>query len=122
MIKVRLDCASYALQMGYYSQAFTQLEDISILLNLRKVVAPIKSAMLSQYYLFLSKIFWNSKYYSYHTFFLYHHYLIHKNLPSVTEEEKIKLTNEILLGILSVPSNSLESTQNEDSRTKIAQL
>lgn len=96
--------------MGYYSQAFVQLEDISILLNLRKVVAPIKSNMLSHYYLFLSKIFWNSKYYCYHTYFLYHHYLIYKNLPTATEEEKQRLTNEILLGILSVPSSSLEST------------
>lgn len=93
MIKVRLDCANYSLQMGYYSHAFTQLEDISILLNLRKVIAPIKSHMLSQYYLYLSKIFWNSKYYCYHTYFLYNHYFIHKNLPNITDEEKQKLTN-----------------------------
>ncbi|KAL4472632.1 hypothetical protein ABPG74_018581 [Tetrahymena malaccensis] len=122
MIKVRLDCANYALQMGFYSHAFTQLEDISILLNLRKVIAPIKLHMLSQYYFYLSKIFWNSKYYCYHTYFLYNHYFIHKNLPSTTEEEKQKLTNQILLSVLSIPSNSLENSQNEDSRMKIAQL
>lgn len=110
LIKVRLDCVESALAMGFYSHAFTQLEDISILLNLRKVTTPIKQRMISTYYLQLSKIFWNSKYYQYHSFFLYNHILVYRTNPNATPEEIKQLVDELLLGILSIPSNSLEST------------
>jgi hypothetical protein len=78
--------------------------------------------MISTYYLQLSKIFWNSKYYQYHSFFLYHHILVYRTNPNATQEEVKALVDELLLGILSIQSNSLESQQNEESRMKIAQL
>lgn len=122
LIKMRLDCVEAALAMGFFSHAFAQLEDISILLNLRKVTTPVKMRMLSTYYLQLSKIFWNSRYYSYHSFFLYNHILVYRTNPSATTEEIRLLVDELLLGIMSIPPSSLESQQNEESRNKIAQL
>lgn len=109
LIKMRLDCVEAALAMGFFSHAFAQLEDISILLNLRKVTTPVKMRMLSTYYLQLSKIFWNSRYYSYHSFFLYNHILVYRTNPSATTEEIRLLVDELLLGIMSIPPSSLES-------------
>lgn len=66
--------------------------------------------MLSSYYLYLSKVFWNSKYYNYHSFFLYHHLLVYRTNPNASQAEVQAITDELLLGILSVPQNALENT------------
>ncbi|EGR27827.1 hypothetical protein IMG5_188540 [Ichthyophthirius multifiliis] len=122
LIQIRLDCTRSALKQSLYSYAFRQLEDISILINLKKVQTPIKHKIMSAYYYYLSEVFWHSKYFGYHSFFFLHHILIFRTNPQASAEEIKEKINQLILGVLSIPQYPIEDFQSEESKAKIASL
>jgi len=71
-------------------------------------------------------VFWHAKYYNYHSFFFLQHYILFKRKPGVTIEDMREKTDQLLLGLLSIPSNPVEYQQQYwlslENSAKISQL
>lgn len=82
--------------------------------------APLKNSLRCQYYENLSQLFSRNKFWHYQAFAFFNYYLAYLTKPKITQEEKLNLSDRLLLSILVIPAVTLESKQSKEIQEKLA--
>ena len=76
--------------------------------------APLKNSLRCQYYENLALLLSKNSFWHYHAFAFYNYYLAYLTKPKITPEEKMHLSDRLLLSILVIPAVTVESQQSKE--------
>ena len=119
-IEIRMEQFKVATKLGLWGESFQVLEDVSAIMRVRK--APLKNSLKCQYYESLALLFSKNNFWHYHAFAYYNYYVAYLTKPKITQEEKQKLSDKLLLSILAIPQVTLERSQSKDIQEKVCSM
>lgn len=68
----------------------------------------------------MALLFSRNSFWHYHAFAYYNYYLSYLTKPKITAEEKLNLSNRLLLSILVIPAVTSESQQSKEIQEKLS--
>lgn len=104
LLELRKTQMEYALKMGQWSDAYRTSEIIFTLIN--KQEKKVVRSHLQTFFTQLSTIFFKSGNYLFHSYALMNQHSIVQKNQTVTEEEKAKLSGELVFSALSATLNN----------------
>jgi translation initiation factor 3 subunit A len=67
-------------------------------------------------------LFSKNNFWHYHAFAYYNYYVAYLTKPKITQEEKQRLSDKLLLSILAIPQVTLEKSQSKDIQEKVCTM
>lgn len=119
-IEIRMEQFKVATKLGLWGESFQVLEDVSAIMRVRR--APLKNSLKCQYFESLALLFSKNNFWHYHAFAYYNYYVAYLTKPKITQEEKQRLSDKLLLSILAIPQVTLEKSQSKDIQEKVCSM
>lgn len=117
-IEIRMEQFKVTTKLGLWGESFLVLEDINTLMKVRR--APLKNSLRCQYFENLALLFGKNQFWHYHAFAFFNFYLAYLTKPKITPEEKLSLSDRLLLSILVIPAVTVESQQSKEIQEKLS--
>ncbi len=106
VLSLRYEQLKVALHLHEWSDAFRTCENIYQLINRQRQHQSRMKSVLSDFFFHLSKIFWESEFYLFHSYSLLNLQQIIKSNKSMQSQEKQQITTQFIMAALSIPLNN----------------